>query len=174
VRQTTRVAQVPTRFGEFRQHLHAARDDKNTEEYSIEHAHTIAHIMCHYNNPSCKMMSKKKFYQLVQRYSVQKGIKKFGKKGKNAAYKEMRQLHERVVFKPIKVESLTRLERQIAMESLIFLIEKRDGSIKARTCANGSTQRYYIPKEEAASPIAATESIIITGVIEAKQNKTEM
>ena len=37
-----------------------------------------------------------------QRYSVQKGIKKFGKKGKNAAYKEMRQLHERVVFKPIK------------------------------------------------------------------------
>ena len=116
------------------------------------------------------MMSKKKFYQLVQRYSVQKGIKKFGKKGKNAAYKEMRQLHERVVFKPIKVESLTRLERQRAMESLIFLIEKRDGSIKARTCANGSTQRSYIPKEEAASPTAATESIIITGVIETKQN----
>jgi hypothetical protein len=174
VRRTTRVAQVPTRFGEFRQHLHAARDNKNTEEYSIENAHAIAHIMCHYNNPSCKMMSKKKFYQLVQRYSVQKWIKKFGKKGQNTAYKEMRQLHERVVFKPIKVESLTRLERQRAMESLIFLIEKRDGSIKARTCANGSTQRSYIPKEEAASPTAATESIIITGVIEAKQNRDVM
>ena len=124
--------------------------------------------MCHYNKPTGKMMSKKKFYELVQRYSVQKGIKRFGKKGKHATYKEMQQLHERVVFKPIKVEPLTRLERQRERDRLIFLIGKRDGSIKERTCANGSTQRSYMPKEDAASPTTATESIIITGVIEAK------
>ena len=83
-------------------------------------------------------MSKKQFYQFVQTYSLNKGTKKFGVKGKQAAYKEMRQLHARIVFTPVRVESLTAKERKIAMESLIFLIEKRDGRVKARTCVNGS------------------------------------
>ena len=74
----------------------------------------------------------------------------------------MKQLHDRIVFKPIRVENLTELEKKRAMESLMFLVEKRDGRKKARTVANGSTQRSYIPKEEAASPTASTDSIIIT------------
>ena len=60
------------------------------------------------------------------------------------------------------------------MESLIFLTEKRDKSVKARTCANGSTQRAYIPKEEAASPTAATDSILVTAVIDARQERDVM
>ena len=55
------------------------------------------------------------------------------------------------------------------MESLIFLAEKRNGDIKVRYCANGSTQRTYIPKEEASSPTVGTDSVLITGVIDAKQ-----
>ena len=86
----------------------------------------------------------------------------------------MKQLYDRVVFQPIKVEDLTEQERKRAMESLIFLVEKRDGKVKARTCANGSTQRAYIPKEEAASPTVATESIMLTGVIDAKQERDVM
>ena len=57
------------------------------------------------------------------------------------------------------------------MESLISLVEKRDGTVKGRTCANGSTQREYTEREEAASPTVMTESIIITGVIDAKQRR---
>jgi hypothetical protein len=45
------------------------------------------------------------------------------------------------------------------MDSLIFLVEKSDGRIKARTCANGSLQRNYIDKEEATSPTALTEQL---------------
>ena len=66
-------------------------------------------------------MSKKKFYQLVHTYTLKRGIKRFGMKGKRAGYKEVRQLHDRVVFKPVRVETLTTLERRRAMESLIFL-----------------------------------------------------
>ena len=121
-----------------------------------------------------KSMSKKKFYQLLQTYTLNKGIKKFGIEGKRAAYKEMRQLHDRVVFKPVRVESLTDLERQRAMESLIFLTEKRDKQIKARVCANGSTQREYTPKEEATSPTASTDAIFVTATIDAKQNRDVM
>jgi hypothetical protein len=60
------------------------------------------------------------------------------------------------------------------MESLIFLTEKRDETIKARVCANSSTQRAYIAREEASSPTAASEAILITGVIDAKQNRDVM
>ena len=51
------------------------------------------------------------------------------------------------------------------VESLIFLEEKRD----ARTCANCSTQHKYTNQDDAASPTAMTESILITGTIDAKQ-----
>jgi hypothetical protein len=43
----------------------------------------------------------------------------------------MKQLQERAVFEPIHVEDMTQVERRRAMESLIFLVEKRDGRIKA-------------------------------------------
>eukprot|EP00543_Licmophora_paradoxa_P010625 CAMPEP_0202466662 /NCGR_PEP_ID=MMETSP1360-20130828/69430_1 /ASSEMBLY_ACC=CAM_ASM_000848 /TAXON_ID=515479 /ORGANISM="Licmophora paradoxa, Strain CCMP2313" /LENGTH=141 /DNA_ID=CAMNT_0049090879 /DNA_START=1 /DNA_END=423 /DNA_ORIENTATION=+ len=86
----------------------------------------------------------------------------------------MKQLHDRVVFKPIHIHELTPKEKKRAMESLMFLVEKRDGTVKARTCANGSTQRSYTPKEEASSPTASSEAILITGVVEAKQHRDVM
>eukprot|EP00978_Attheya_sp_CCMP212_P046873 scaffold416585_cov22-Attheya_sp.AAC.1 len=70
----------------------------------------------------------------------------------------MKQLHDRTVFEPIRLSDMNPVERKRAMESLIFLVEKRDGTIKARTCANGSTQREYIDCEDAASPTASTDS----------------
>ena len=60
------------------------------------------------------------------------------------------------------------------MEILIFLTEKRDRRVKVRACANGSTRRSYIPKDDASSPTAATGSILITGVIENKQKRDVM
>ena len=111
---------------------------------------------------------------MIQTYSLKKGLEKFGVRGKQAAYKEMKQLHKRVVFKPVKVETLTPQERKRAMESLMFLVEKRDKIIKARTVANGSTQRPYTPKEEAASPTAATDSIFVTATVDAKENRDVM
>jgi hypothetical protein len=79
-----------------------------------------------------------------------------------------------MVFEPINIENLTSLERKRAMESLIFLTEKRNGDVKGRTCANGSTQREYVGRDEAASPTAVTESIIITSVIDAKEGRDIM
>eukprot|EP00957_Ditylum_brightwellii_P152867 11635647-Ditylum_brightwellii.AAC.1 len=57
------------------------------------------------------------------------------------------------------------------MESLIFLVEKCDGTVKVRACANGSTQCTYASKEEATSPTAATESVILTVTNDAKQRR---
>jgi hypothetical protein len=45
----------------------------------------------------------------------------------------MKQLHNRIVFKPIAIEELSTIKKRRAIKSLIFLIEKKDGRIKART-----------------------------------------
>jgi hypothetical protein len=152
---------------------HLQTSDNRTEEYSTESAHVIAITMSHYMNKMAGMNDEDTF-SFIQTYSLNKGLKKFGDRGKEAAQKEMKQLHDRVVFEPILIAEMTQLERKRAMESLIFLTEKRDGTIKARTCANGSTQREYIPREEATSPTASTEAILITGVIDAKQKRDVM
>ena len=61
-----------------------------------------------------------------------------------------------------------------AMGNLIFHMQKRYGCIKTRTCANRSTKREYTPKEGATSPTAATESTVLTEVIDEKQNRYVM
>ena len=66
---------------------------------------------------------------------------------------------------------MTPEERRKAMESLIFLTEKRDGTIKARQCANGSVQRKWMGKEESTSPTALLESILLTAVIDAMEKR---
>ena len=102
--------------------------------------------------------------QYVTTYSLQRGVKEFGEQGKQAALKEMKQLHDRECFKPIHKSELSDIEKKRAMESLLFLVEKRDGSIKARHCANGSTQREYMSREEVSSPTVSTESTLLTSV----------
>ena len=86
----------------------------------------------------------------------------------------MRQIHKRVVFEPIDINELTANERKNAMECITFLIEKKNNDIKTRTLADGRAQRGYVDRDEAASPTASTDAIMITGVIDAKQNRDVM
>jgi Reverse transcriptase (RNA-dependent DNA polymerase) len=72
------------------------------------------------------------------------------------------------------VSELTQQERKRAIERIFFLVEKRDGRVKARACANGSTQQENINKDNTASPTVATESILLTAAIEAKENRDVM
>ena len=107
----------------------------------------------------------------AETYSLNTGIKKLGERGYNAAFDEVNQLHQRGCFHPIDVNQLTPAEREKALESLIFLTEKRDGRAKARACADGRKQRLWMNKNEAASPTVLLESVMITSTIDAKENR---
>ncbi len=74
------------------------------------------------------------------------------------------------MFEPKSADEMTDNDKKKALASLIFLKEKRNGDIKARSCANGSKQREYIAKEEAAAPTVALESVFITAAINAKEH----
>ena len=47
--------------------------------------------------------------------------------------------------------------------------QKKSGESKGRCCTDGQRQQDYISKEDSASPIASTESVILTRVMEAKE-----
>jgi hypothetical protein len=74
----------------------------------------------------------------------------------------------------VHIDEITKLEKKRALESLIFLTEKRDGTVKGRTCANRSTQHEYTEKEEATSPTAIMESILLTALIDTKESRDVM
>jgi hypothetical protein len=57
------------------------------------------------------------------------------------------------------------------LESNLFLKLKRDGTIKGRTVAGGNRQGGFITKEDATSPTVTTESILLTAVIDALENR---
>ncbi|KAL3810038.1 hypothetical protein ACHAXA_000207 [Cyclostephanos tholiformis] len=107
---------------------------------------------------------------LVQ-YSITAGIKKFKDRGEAGVSKELTQMHDMQVFRPIKKEDLSHGEKKKALSSLMFLKEKRDKTVKARMCADGRKQREDWTKQESTSPTVATESVFITAVIDAHEGR---
>ena len=172
--QSGRTSRAPELFSNYgkqqkQQHFIFTQGHKETL-YSIESAQIIAKTM-HYLNNMIHSKKYEKLYSFVVTYSLNKCLKHFGQKGYDAAFGEVKQLHDRVVFRPVNISDLTPQERKRALESLIFLAEKRDGRVKGRACTNGALQSDYIPKEDAASPTISTESILLTGTIEAKERR---
>ena len=89
----------------------------------------------------------------VEQMSVQKGIEKYGKQGKESALKEIKNIAvKNKCFKEISYESLTQEMKDKALPILMFMVMKRNGDIKTRGCANGSFQRVYTNKDECSSP----------------------
>jgi Reverse transcriptase (RNA-dependent DNA polymerase) len=82
--------------------------------------------------------------------------------------------YERITFKPINVGKLKQQEKRRAMDRLIVFVEKSNGRINARTCANGSLQQNYIDKKETTSPTALTEAVMVKAAIEADENRDIM
>jgi hypothetical protein len=110
----------------------------------------------------------------AQQYILQKGLKVFGKQGHQASKKEINQLLKRMCFAPLKVKDMKPSERKKAQMALMFLTEKRDKSVKGRMVYNRKPTREWLSPKDAAGPTAALKSIMITGVIKAKEQRDVM
>jgi len=53
----------------------------------------------------------------------------------------------------------------------MFLKEKRDGTIKARGCADGRSQREYTTKAETSSPTVSLEAMMMSCTIDAREGR---
>jgi hypothetical protein len=107
----------------------------------------------------------------MMQYSIKAGLKHFGKKGESAVTKELKQLHDMETFKPVDGSKLTKEEKAKAIASLMFLKEKRDGTVKGRACADGRKQREEFTKQDATSPTVSVDSVFLTALIEAQEER---
>jgi Reverse transcriptase (RNA-dependent DNA polymerase) len=108
---------------------------------------------------------------VMTQYNMKKGIKMFGEAGTDAVLKELKQLHDKNTFQPKMPSTLTAAEKSAALQCLMFLKEKRNGSIKGRGCADGRKQRLYTAKEDASSPTVAIESVMLSCVVDAAEGR---
>jgi len=105
---------------------------------------------------------------ILTQVSVKQGLMQFGKRANEAVLKELRQLHDTNALLPINKEDMSYDDRMKALQYLMFLKEKRNGTIKARGCADGRPQRLYTTKEEASSPKVSLEALMLSCAIDTK------
>jgi hypothetical protein len=106
-------------------------------------------VMAHYAEK--EVIKKNKYKSKSGQYQLEAGIKRFGKQGVSAVTKELSQFNKYEVFEPQNANDLSEEDKRKALSSLIFLKEKKDGNIKARSCANGNPQKEHIAKRRSCS-----------------------
>ncbi len=129
--------------------------------------HILGSTMLHYTNLKAHAVA------FTQSYSLKAGLKKFGKVGETAAVTKLTQLHTYETYHLVHDKSLSPAERKQALLSLMNIIEKRDERVRAQAVADGSKERTQpgYKKEDGASPIVATNSIMITAAIDAHKQR---
>ena len=80
---------------------------------------------------------------LGHQHSLKTGRELFGEKADTAITKELQQIHDLETYDTVYKSDLSHKEKKDALESLMFITEKTNGTVKSRTVADGSKQRTY-------------------------------
>ena len=143
--------------------------DNEDVEYSLEYALLIARCMDDLQN---KITQHGVSY--AQQYLLKPGLKIFKDRGVKATKEELSQMLRRNCFWPTLVSDMTPSERRKAVDAILLLTQKNDGRVKGRMVYNGKPTRKWTVREDTASPTAATESIFLLAVIDAKEERDVM
>jgi hypothetical protein len=116
--------------------------------------HILGIALLHYTNPKARAVA------FAQSYSFKAGLKKFGKVGKTATITKLTQLHTYETYHPVHAKSLSSEEQKQALSSLMNIVEKCNGRVRAREVTDGSKERTQpgYKKEDGVSPTVATNS----------------
>ena len=104
--------------------------------------------------------------------SASKGIEKYGELAVAAMVKEFKQLVDgafpgKPVVSAIEHSELSAEDKKKALDAVNLIKVKRSGTVKGRTCANGSKEKFYLTEDESiASPKASIKAIISTLLID--------
>jgi Reverse transcriptase (RNA-dependent DNA polymerase) len=103
--------------------------------------------------------------------SATKGIKKHGKLAIDALRKEFQQFRALDVLEPLDAFTLTEEQKLEALRAISVIKEKRDGTIKGRTCADGSTQQGKFTHAETGSPTLSSDALFLTILADAFEDR---
>jgi hypothetical protein len=103
--------------------------------------------------------------------SAKQGIRKHGKPAIEALYQEFLQLHNRTVFQGQHAHQLTKQQKLGALRAISVIKEKRSGTLKGRTVADGSVQRDLYDKQDTTSPTVTTDALMMSLLIDAHEGR---
>ena len=124
-------------------------------------------------NPKTMLSNKNKVLLnfVLTQYSIRQGSKKYGNCAQNSVFSEFIQFHDFECFESKHRHHLTAAQLKNALESLSFLKVKRDKRMECRICEDGRKQWSLYRKEETSSLTAATESVMLTSVIDTEEER---
>jgi hypothetical protein len=108
---------------------------------------------------------------MMTQMSAKAGIKKHGKVAVEALFQKFLQLHNKAVFQGEHAHTLTKAQKGAALHAISVIKEKRTGTIKGRTVADGRSQRPLFTKDQTTSPTVTTDALMMTIMIEAKEQR---
>ena len=98
-------------------------------------------------------------------------IKKHGQAARDALTAEFAQLDYKGAYEPVYATDLTKTQQNSALRIINLIKEKRDGRLKGRSVADGRPQRAFYSKEETSSPTATLESVLLTALVDAVEDR---
>ena len=102
--------------------------------------------------------------------SVEECIKRYGQAAIQAVLSEYAQLDDKKC-KPRYAHTLTHSERKGALNLITMVKQNRCGKIKGRACADNRKQRSYVPRKDETSPTLQLESLLLSLLIDAHENR---
>jgi len=102
--------------------------------------------------------------------SVQQSVKDLGSVALKSVAKELRQMVDKNVWKPIYYEELSAEDKKNCIRSRMFIKQKTNGIVKARLVAGGHMQDKSI-YENLSSPTVATQSVLMIASIAVSENR---
>ena len=110
---------------------------------------------------------------MASRFSLKNGIALFGDKAGEATIEELQAIHDMGTYEPLDASKLTREEKRDALESLLFITEKKDGQIKSRKRPMGNKQRTLdgYDKSAGSSPTVTKKGLILSTAINAHEGR---
>jgi hypothetical protein len=110
-------------------------------------------------------------FAFMQQMSLKAVFKQWGSNAEMAGIKEASQLHWMNTFIPKQYLQLTNDEKTKVLESHMFIVKKHPGETKARLVGGGNKQRDYLTKEDSSLPTIATESVLLTSIVDADEKQ---
>ena len=116
-------------------------------------------------------MTQKMFGFVFTQMTARAGIKKHGQAARDALTAEFAQLDYKGAYEPVRTTDLTETQRRGALRVINLIKEKWDGRLKGRSVTDRRPQRAFYTKEETSSPTAAPESVLLTALIDAMEDR---
>ena len=99
------------------------------------------------------------------------GVKRHGDKSIEVLLTELSQLDNMSAFMPLILNEMSKNERNLALNLLVIIREKKSSKVKGRVVADGRQHRNNVPREDAASPTIQLEILIMSLLIYSKEGR---